>query len=84
MVEGGEKMSCSSGCDSWTLVLTAVVLAAVLARDQTPDALGRMAAFFTVVGDTLAKLALQPEEHEDICRPPLSPAEKPGSPPCGP
>ena len=59
-------------------------LAAVLARDQTPDGLGRMAAFFTVVGDTLAMLALQPEEHEDICRPPLSPAEKPGSPPCGP
>lgn len=46
--------------DSRALILAAVILSVVLSEDQTPDEIGRMAAFFTVLGDTMALLALQP------------------------
>lgn len=46
--------------DSRTLILAAVILACVLIKDQSAHDIGRMAAFFTVLGDTLALLALDP------------------------
>ena len=43
-------------------------MAAALAKDQDADAIGQMAAFFTVLGDTLALLALNPGLAEQVCR----------------
>ena len=51
-------MNLSSG-DSRELL--AIALSLCLARDQDQAELGRLAAFFTVVGDTLALFALQPD-----------------------
>lgn len=42
------------------MLVLAVALAVLLAQDQTDDEIGKMAAFFTIVGDTLALFALQP------------------------
>lgn len=46
--------------DSWSLVMAAVIMAATLSKDQTPEEITRMGTFFTVLGDTLALLALDP------------------------
>lgn len=46
--------------DSRELLVLAVALSVALAQDQSQDSIGRMAAFFTVVGDILALFALQP------------------------
>ena len=51
--------------NSRELAVLAAALASLLARDKDQDQLGRLAAFFTVVGDTLALFALQP----DLCQP---------------
>ena len=53
-------MNRSSG-DSRELLARAIALSLCLARDQDQAELGRLAAFFTVVGDTLALFALQPD-----------------------
>ena len=53
-------MNLSSG-DSRELLALAIALSLCLARDQDQAELGRLAAFFTVVGDTLALFALQPD-----------------------
>ena len=53
-------MNLSSG-DSRALLALAIALSLCLARDQGQAELGRLAAFFTVVGDTLALFALQPD-----------------------
>ena len=55
-------MNLSCG-DSRELMALAVALSMLLAQDA--QQLGRLAAFFTVVGDTLALFALQP----DLCQP---------------
>lgn len=57
-------MNLSSG-DSRELLALAVALSMLLAQGQDAQQLGRLAAFFTVVGDTLALFALQP----DLCQP---------------
>ena len=50
-----------SDCLLYTSLLAAAVLLAVLlAWEADVDERGRMAAFFTVLGDALALLALQP------------------------
>ncbi len=46
-----------NSCD---LLVLAIVLSVLLAQDQNEDQLAKMAAFFTIVGDTLALFALQP------------------------
>ncbi|MBO5340623.1 MAG: hypothetical protein J6A62_06480 [Oscillospiraceae bacterium] len=46
--------------DSRTLILAAVILACILIKDQSAEEIGRTAAFFTVLGDALALLALDP------------------------
>ena len=46
--------------DSRELVVLAVAAAVLVAQDQDEVAVGKMAAFFTLMGDTLAMLALQP------------------------
>ena len=48
--------------DSRQLIVLASALASLLAQDQRPEEIGRMAAFFTLLGDTLALLALQPDQ----------------------
>ena len=45
---------------SYLLRAAAVLLAVLLAWEADVDERGRMAAFFTVLGDALALLALQP------------------------
>ena len=46
---------------SQELLAIAVILALLLAQDQDSGQLGRMSAFFTVLGDILALFALQPD-----------------------
>ena len=46
--------------DSGTLIVAAMILACTLAKDQPSAEIGRMAAFFTLLGDTLALMALHP------------------------
>ena len=53
-------MNVASG-DSGVRLAVAIALSLCLARDQGQTELGRLAAFFTVVGDTLALFALQPD-----------------------
>lgn len=53
-------MSCSDSGGSLSLAVTAAV---ALAQGRTEDEITRMAMFFTVLGDSLALLALDaPEE----------------------
>lgn len=47
--------------DSRELLVLAVSLACALAQGQEENQIARMAAFFTLLGDTLALFALQPE-----------------------
>lgn len=53
---------------SWPLVAGAMILTAALTKDQTPEQIARMATFFTVLGDTMALIALDPclEENEQL------------------
>lgn len=46
--------------DSRELLILAVILAVLFAQDQDEEEIGRMAAFFTILGDILALFALQP------------------------
>ena len=46
--------------NSRALALAAVITADALTRDRTAEEIGQMAAFFTVLGDTMALLALDP------------------------
>ena len=59
------RKSSDAGCEpvSYTHldVYKRQALSLCLARDQGQAELGRLAAFFTVVGDTLALFALQPD-----------------------
>lgn len=47
--------------DSYRLLVLAVAAAVWLSQDTDSDTLGKLAAFFTVLGDILALFALQPE-----------------------
>lgn len=61
--------------DSRQLLVLAVAAAVWLARDAQGETLGRLAAFFTVLGDILALFALQPEPEGAACsRPEAEPA----------
>ena len=51
-------MSCLGG-NNRELAVLAVSVAAVLAREHTPAEVARLAAFFTVLGDTLALFGLE-------------------------
>ena len=71
---------------SQELLAIAVILALLLAQDQDSGQLGRMSAFFTVLGDILALFALQPdlvERYQGLCSPPAQEADRPadGQPP---
>lgn len=51
-------MSCLLSSDLWLFLILAAVLAAVLTAGQSPDRAAKLAAFFTVLGDAMALLAL--------------------------
>lgn len=73
--------SFTSCTDSRRLLILAVAAAVWLAQDSEADTLGKLAAFFTVLGDILALFALQPELFEQaasLCR-----AEEASAPPSG-
>lgn len=55
---------CSAGNDSRALAIAAVITADALVKDRTADEIGRMAAFFTVLGDTMALLSFDPQLKE--------------------
>ena len=61
---------CMSGNSSRALAIAAVITADALTRDRTPDEIGQMAAFFTVLGDTMALLSFDP--HLKECQEQLS------------
>ena len=50
-----------SGADSRSLLTLAAALACYFSKELSGDELGRLAAFFTVLGDILALFALQPD-----------------------
>ena len=54
-------LSCLSGKNNRELAVLAVTAAAALAQEHTAEEAGRLAAFFTVLGDTLALFALGEE-----------------------
>ena len=47
--------------DTGTLITAAMILACMLAKDRPAVEISRMGAFFTLLGDTLALMALHPE-----------------------
>ena len=53
-------MACGWKGSSGELMALASGLSILLARGQESEDIGRMAAFFTLLGDSLALLALQP------------------------
>ena len=65
---------------SQELLAIAVILALLLAQDQDSGQLGRMSAFFTVLGDILALFALQPdlvERYQGLCALPAKESDCP-------
>lgn len=55
------QKGCGPGNGSRALVMAAFITADALTRDRTADEIGQMAAFFTVLGDTMALLAFDPQ-----------------------
>ena len=55
---------CMPGNSSRALAVAAVLTADALTHDRTQEEIGRMAAFFTVLGDTMALLAFDPHLQE--------------------
>ena len=55
------RKPCSPGNHSRALAMAAVLTADALTKDRTPDEIGQMAAFFTVLGDTMALLSFDPQ-----------------------
>ena len=51
---------CMPGNESRALAVAAVLTADALTKDRSAEEIGRMAAFFTVLGDTMTLLALDP------------------------
>ena len=64
--------------NSYILLAAAVLLAVLLAWEADVDERGRMAAFFTVLGDALALLALQPGERRGESAPCVQQSQAPG------
>ena len=60
---------CSRSPDSGELLTLAAALACALAKGRDAGQLGRMAAFFTLLGDSFALLALQPGRDGQDCPP---------------
>ena len=54
-------LSCLSGKNNRELAVLAVTAAAALAQEHTAEEAGRLAAFFTILGDTLALFAMNGE-----------------------
>lgn len=55
---------CTPGNGSRSLAIAAVLTAEALTQGRTADEIGQMAAFFTVLGDTMALLAFDPHPKE--------------------
>lgn len=53
-------MSSLFNSDTRELLVLAVALSVLLVQDKSETEIGKMAAFFTIVGDVLALFALQP------------------------
>lgn len=53
--------NCGPGNSSRAIAIAAVITADALTRDRTADEIGQMAAFFTVLGDTMALLSFYPQ-----------------------
>ena len=58
------QMPCTPGNGSRSLAIAAVLTAEALTRGRTAEEIGQMAAFFTVLGDTMALLAFDPHLKE--------------------
>ena len=51
------RSPCTPGNGSRALAMAAVLTADALTHGRTPEEIGRMASFFTVLGDTMALLS---------------------------
>ena len=58
------QMPCTPGSGSRALAIAAVLTADALTHDRTADEIGQMAAFFTVLGDTMALLSFDKQLKE--------------------
>lgn len=54
-----------SGLSASEILLLAVAAATKLAQGRSSDEIGLLAAFFSVLGDNLALLALEPDEDDE-------------------
>lgn len=52
---------CMPGNGSRSLAIAAVITAEALTRGRTPDEIGEMAAFFTILGDTMTLFSFDPQ-----------------------
>ncbi len=59
---GGGFVSCLSGENNRELAVLAVTTAAALAQEYSRSEVERLAAFFTILGDTLTLFGLEPEK----------------------
>lgn len=62
---------CTPGNGSRAIAIAAVITADALTKDRTAQEIGQMAAFFTVLGDTMALLSFDPQLQK--CQEQLSP-----------
>ena len=53
-------LNCTASNGSQVLAIAAVLTADALTRGRTVEEIGKMAAFFTVLGDTMALMAFDP------------------------
>ena len=52
--------------DVWLLLIVAAAIAAILVCSQSERSLGKLAAFFTLLGDALALLSLGCEDDPSV------------------
>ena len=71
-------MSCIPNGNSGLLMALASALSFLLAQGHDSEQIGRMAAFFTLLGDSLALLALQPGERRGESAPCVQQSQAPG------
>lgn len=65
------RRPCTPGNGSRAIAIAAVITADALTKDRTAQEIGQMAAFFTVLGDTMTLLSFDPQLQK--CQEQLSP-----------
>ena len=63
------RQCCGSQGQGADLVAAAAALSVLMAQGKTAEQISLLAALFTIVGDSLALLALKAPSGEDCCQP---------------